>query len=88
LRLRIGYFPLARKDILAIKSWTARSFGQIKAAMLLIGENPGLARDVSNLRRGLLKTLAGSHTMYFHIRDGNIDVLRVLHGKMDPERWI
>jgi toxin ParE1/3/4 len=88
---------LARKDILAIKSWTTRSFGpiqavayvrQIKAAMLLISENPGLARDASDLRRGLFKTLAGSHTMYFHIRDGNIDVLRVLHGKMDPERWI
>jgi plasmid stabilization system protein ParE len=66
--LRIRYFPLARKDILAIKSWTARSFGQIKAAMLLISENPGLARDASNLRRGLLKTLAGSHDVFSHQR--------------------
>jgi toxin ParE1/3/4 len=95
--LRVRYFPLARKDILAIKTWTARSFGpiqaavyvrQMKTAMLLISENPGLARDASDLRPGLLKTLAGSHMMYFHIKDGNIDVLRVLHGKMEPERWM
>lgn len=53
-----------------------------------ISENPGLARDASDLRTGLLKTFAGSHTVYFQLKDRDIKVLRLLHGKMDPERWI
>lgn len=31
------------------------------------------------------KYVAGSHVLYFHIESTSIDVVRILHGSMDPK---
>ena len=97
MKLRVKYSAAARKDIAAIKNWTLQKFGaaqakdyvrQIERSMLLIAENPGLAKDASEIGPGICRTLAGSHIAYFRIAQESINVVRVLHGRMDPLRWL
>jgi toxin ParE1/3/4 len=95
--LRVKYSLAARTDLVAIKAWTAQRFGrvqsaayvrQIEAAMRLIADNPGLARGAESVSAGLYKTIAGSHIAYFRNLGDVIHVIRVLHGKMNPEKWL
>ena len=97
MKLRVKYSAAARKDIVAIKKWTFQNFGsaqaknyvrQIERVMILIAENPGLAKDASEINPGLSRTLAGSHIVCFRIADEGVNVVRVLHARMDPLRWI
>jgi toxin ParE1/3/4 len=95
--LRVRYSAAARKDLVAIKAWTAQKFGraqsmvyvrQVEAAMQLISDNPGLARSAGDLSHGLFKTFAGSHIIYFRNAGEVKNVIRVLHEKMKPENWL
>jgi toxin ParE1/3/4 len=95
--LRVKYSAAARKDLLAIKAWTAQKFGrtqsaayvrQIEAAMQMIADNPGLARSAASVSPDLLKTVAGSHIAYFRNTGVVLHVIRVLHGKMNAEKWL
>jgi toxin ParE1/3/4 len=94
---RVKYSAAARKDLLAIKAWTARNFGrvqsavyvrQIEAGLQLISDNPGLARSAESVSPGLLKTVVGSHIIYLRNRGEVIHVIRLLHGKMNPAKWL
>ncbi len=51
----------------------------------VVDANPGLARLASMGEPGLRKYVAGSHVLYFHIESTSIDVVRILHGSMDPK---
>jgi toxin ParE1/3/4 len=56
--------------------------------MQLIAHNPGLARSAAFVHPDLLKTVAGSHVAYFRNTGDSLLVTRILHGKMDPEKWL
>jgi toxin ParE1/3/4 len=95
--LRVTYSDLARRDLASIKAWSTQAFGsrqaaayirQIKYALQVISENPGLARDASHVGQGLRKTFSGSHTISLRISDKAIKVARILHAKMEPELWM
>jgi toxin ParE1/3/4 len=95
--LKLRYLTAARKDLSDIGRWSQERFGTAQAnayldkidqALRLIAENPGLARDASETRTGLLKTFAGSHIAYFRMDERSITVQRILHGSMDAGRWM
>ena len=97
MKLRIGYSARARKDLSEIRRWTLKTFGpdqanrylaQLHDSLRNIAENPGLARDASDVRPGLHKTVARSHIVYFLLSDSRLDVARILHGSMDAGRWL
>ncbi|SMH50688.1 type II toxin-antitoxin system RelE/ParE family toxin [Mesorhizobium australicum] len=90
LRLR----PAARKDIREIWDYTSRTWSRAKAneyvrmltgSLNVVDVNPGLARPAGIGEAGLRKFVAGSHVLYFHIEPESIDVVRILHGSMDPK---
>ncbi len=97
MKLRIGYSSRARRDLTEIRGWTVKTFGPDQANRYLaqlhdsvrnIAENPGLARDASDLREGVHKTVARSHIVYFLLSESRLDVVRILHGSMDAGRWL
>jgi toxin ParE1/3/4 len=97
MTLKVTYSALARKDLENIRNWTRDNFGaeqsktyirQIAASLQMIAENPGLARDAFDIRADLKKLVTNRHVAYFKVKDTSIAVVRILHGKMDADRWV
>jgi len=95
--LKLVYSPLAKRDLTGIYAWNVRELGvdQAEAYVRLIdttlrraAEVPGILRDASEVRSGLLKLNTGSHLSFVRLIEGELRVIRVLHGRMDPDRWM
>lgn len=49
--------------------------------------NPRIGRACDEIRPGYRKLSAGSHTLFYRVTgEGTIDVVRVLHQRMDVDR--
>ena len=86
--------PKARADIDAIRKYSEKEWGKdqaikyirtIHAVLQLIDSNPGIARKAEDIRPGLLKYPAGSHLIFFRLTEEAIDIVRILHKRMDME---
>jgi toxin ParE1/3/4 len=94
MKRKLNLRPLAKRDIREIWDYSTKTWGRRKAneyVRLLTGSldivdiNPGLARPAGVGEPGLRRFVAGSHVIYFHIEPEVIDVIRILHGSMDPQ---
>lgn len=95
--IRLVYTRLALRDLASIHAWSVTQFGddqadlylhQIDATLERASRAPGLLRDASSVRPGLMKILTGSHVAYIVLAPDSLRVVRILHGRMDPERWV
>ena len=95
--IRLVYTRLALRDLANIHAWSAAQFSddqadlylhQIDATLERAAKAPGLLRDASSVRPGLMKILAGSHVAYILLTPDSLKVVRILHGRMDPERLV
>ena len=88
--------PAAKADLRQIWRYTVRRWSleqaetyqdQLYAAFegLAVGTKKG--RDV-DVRPGYLKDPAGSHIVYFRDRGDRIEIIRILHGRMDAMRHL
>jgi toxin ParE1/3/4 len=91
------YTRLALQDLARIHVWSVTNFGsdqadlylrQIEARLVQAARAPGLFRAASSVRPGLMKLRTGSHVAYVLFAPGSLQVVRILHGRMDPERWV
>lgn len=90
--------PAARRDLDGIWDYTAERWGAEQAALYLrelqhaIGRaaaNPLIGRSCEEIRPGYRKLAAGSHTLFYRIAAENIvDVVRILHQRMDIDRHL
>jgi toxin ParE1/3/4 len=49
-----------------------------------ISEHPGVGKDYNEIGQGLLGVKIGKHIIFYKIlKPGEIEVLRILHGRMD-----
>jgi len=61
-------------------------YALLKSSCKEIGENPELGRDYSGIRGNLLGLKTGKHIIFYHlITAGEIEVIRILHERMDLE---
>ncbi len=59
-------------------------YASIKSACKQIGENPALGNDYTGIGRNLLGLKSGKHIIFYHlISDNEIEVIRILHERMD-----
>jgi len=88
--------PAAENDLAEIWRYTARRWSleqaesyheQIVAAFegLAAGTKKGRTVDV---RPGYLKYLVGSHLIFFRERSGRLEIVRILHSRMDVGRHL
>jgi len=90
------FFPAAQADIEAIWDYTVEHWGLDQADRytddirdachdLASGHRQGRPVDV---RPDYLKHLIGSHVVYFRDYRDRIEVVRILHGRMDVNRHL
>lgn len=71
------------------KAQTLRYMAQLDEKMHLIGANPGLGRACDEVRPGLRRMVAGGHVIFYRVDDdGDAEIVRVLHARMDPVRHV
>ena len=89
-------FSLTNKaiaDVLGIGRYTEENWGQVQRDKYLslidesfssIAQNPTQGRDCSDIKTGYRKKNVGSHVIFYRqIANDKIQIVRVLHGRMD-----
>jgi toxin ParE1/3/4 len=89
--------PRAQADIESIWDYTAERWGKaqaehyirsIKDAIETVAADPRRGRPCEDIRAGYRKYPVGSHFIFFRTATNGIDVVRVLHQRMDFERHL
>ena len=89
--------PAAQADLSEIWDYTARRWGEAQAERytreiqatyegLSLGTLVGLSAE--DIRPGYHKFGVGSHVMYYRERAGTLEIVRILHRRMDVSRHI
>jgi toxin ParE1/3/4 len=87
--------PKARTDLDAIWEYTVKHWGveQAEAYLLSLGETmkllanqPGLGRNIDDIREDYFKFPAASHIFIFRLQQNIVEIVRILHKSMDVER--
>lgn len=85
----------AKDDLKEIGRYTQKTWGSDQRDIYLrmldlsfhqLAANPLIGNDCSEIRSGYLKFNAGSHVIFYRRKlDNLIEIVRVLHGRMDIE---
>jgi toxin ParE1/3/4 len=87
--------PRARADLDDIWNYTAQRWGTdqaeeylrlLQSAIDTVADEPRKGRASDEVRQGYRKYAAGSHMLFYRVIDTGIDVIRILHSRMDFER--
>lgn len=97
MKRKIALRPAARADLKGISIYSKQNWGRQTAqeyvsrlirSLEKLDDLEPLVKDAGIGRPGLKKLLVGSHILFFHIGRDKIEVVRILHGKMDPNRHL
>ena len=86
--------PRAKQDLAEIWAYTVARWGaeqaedyirQIKATLETIADKPLISRACDEIRPGYRKFSVGSHVMFMRRADEGLEVVRLLHARMDFE---
>lgn len=90
--------PAAQADLEQIWDYTRDRWGvdqaevylrELQRAIERTAANPQIGRACDEIRPGYRKLAAASHTVFYQLTaDGAIDVVRVLHQRMDVDRHL
>jgi toxin ParE1/3/4 len=89
---RFTLTPRAQADHSDIWEFTANRWGidqaetytrQLGAHVAMVAGNPALGSACPEVRTGYYKFASGAHILFYWIRDNCIEVVRVLHERMD-----
>ena len=89
--------PAARADLEEIWDYTADRWGEaqaerytndIRAACQALADGTEHGRSAEDVRAGYRKLAVGSHVMYVRVRSGTVEIVRILHRRMDVARRI
>jgi toxin ParE1/3/4 len=90
--------PAAQADLGQIWDYTHDRWGvdqaeeylrELQRAIERAAANPRIGRACDEIRPGYRKLAAGSHTLFYQVTaEGVIDVVRVLHQRMDVDRHV
>jgi toxin ParE1/3/4 len=89
--------PRAQADLDEIWDYTAERWGQEQAEtytrqlwrnIQAIADQPSLGRGCDEVRAGYRLFPSGSHILLYRLHEDGIEVVRVLHERMDHERHL
>lgn len=92
-KLDIQFSATAREDFVAILRYTLANWGEaqmlqyretLDSAFNSLAENPELGRARSELAQGYQTIAVGSHVIVYRKDDQMLDIVRILHSRMDP----
>lgn len=94
---RFRLSPLAQTDLEDIWDYTFKRWDgdqaehyvqQIRQTIEQLAGMPKLGRVCDDVREGYRKYPVGSHIVFFRVRPDHIDVIRILHNRMDIDRHL
>lgn len=89
--------PRAKLDLSEIWDYTLSQWGVDQAEkyvrdlwtmMEMQASDPTKSVDIGDVRKGYRKSRSGSHVIFFKVTGDGIDVVRILHQRMDFERHL
>ena len=89
--------PAAQADLDDIWDYGEANWGAARAEAYLRGiqqavetvaADPRRGRDCSHVRAGYFKFAVGSHMLFYRCTDEAVDIVRVLHQRMDFDRHL
>lgn len=89
--------PAVRDDLKGITRFGLLNWGDIRAQacleqfktlFLTLAEQPGIGLDRSILLPDLRSFPVGSHVVFYRASFQQLDILRILHARQDPERHL
>lgn len=97
MTLRYRLTPAAQRDLSVIWDHTAerwdlnqaeRYITEIRAAIERIAAEPDRGRSCDDIRDGYRRYGIGSHLIFYVESASGVDVIRILHQRMDPTRHL
>ena len=85
--------PAAQHDLSSIWDFTSDQWGvsqaesyvnEIRAAIERIAEDPRRGRPSDEIRPGYRRCAVGSHLLFYVASADGVDIIRILHQRMDP----
>ncbi len=95
--LPVRVSALAEADLIGIWRYTAERWGSEQADVYLDGfeaafrrlaAQPAMGARRDAVREGYRVLFVGDHAVYYRVTAAAVQVIRVLHGRMDPERHL
>ena len=89
--------PAAQRDLSSIWDFTLERWdeiqaetyiSEIRAAIERIAGDPQRGRNCDEIREGYRRYGIGSNLIFYIVRTDSVDVIRILHQRMDPARHI
>lgn len=89
--------PAAQRDLSAIWDYTQERWdaaqaeiyiSELRAAIDRIAADPNRGRACDDIREGYLRYAIGSHLIFYIVGANSVDVIRVLHKRMDIGRHL
>ena len=89
--------PAAKTDLKDIYQYGLRQWGQsqsksylesIKGQFWTLTEQPLIGIDRSELLSGARSLPIESHTLFYRVTSNTVEIIRVLHGRQDPQRHL
>ena len=89
--------PVAKTDLKDIYQYGLRQWGQtqsesylenIKEQFWTLTEQPLIGVDRSDLLSGARSLVIESHTLLYRVTPDTLEIIRVLHGRQDPQRHL
>ena len=89
--------PKAKSDLNSIWDYTADKRGLEQAETYIrelwdklqpVSTNLSSSTEIDDIREGYRKIRSGSHVIFFKATEINIDVIRILHQRMDFDRHL
>jgi toxin ParE1/3/4 len=84
--------PAAERDLEDIWTYTAKRWsidqaekyiGGLIDTIEVLGADPLRSREADDVRPGYRRQNAGSHVIFFKLKPGHIEIVRILHQRMD-----
>lgn len=63
-----------------------RYIDALESCCELIAENPGIGRRCDSIEPGLRRMEEGKHVIFYKADGKEVQIIRILHANMDPER--
>jgi toxin ParE1/3/4 len=89
--------PRAQADLDEIWNYTAERWGLDQAetyarrlwkSIQALADTPSLGRECDEVRAGYRQYPSGSHVLFYRLMKDRVEVVRILHERMDYERHI
>jgi toxin ParE1/3/4 len=87
----------AETDLIDIWDYTQAKWSSAQAdvyirllhgGMATVASDPRLGRNCDQVRRGYRRYAIGSHAIFFRVAKDHIEIMRVLHQRMDARRHL